>query len=102
MVDIACDTAERWAVADTAAHVAKKRKVKATKAYDSVVNLSKYLWLKEAVDQENADVDQSVADHADLATVAAISNLESSMDKDDGFLLFKGMVDKEEDLDPSV
>ena len=24
------------------------------------------------------------------------------MDRDDGFLLFKGMVDKEEDLDPSV
>ena len=89
-------------MAHTAARVAKKRKLKATTAHHSAVNFAKSLRLKEAVDQEKADVARSIAEHADLATAAAISKLKSSMDRDDGFLLFKGMVDKEEDLDPSV
>ena len=74
----------------------------ATTAHHSAVNFAKSLRLKEVVDQEKADVARSLAQHADLATAAAISKLRSSMDRDDGFLLFKGMVDKEEDLDPSV
>ena len=100
--DVAYDTAESSAVAHTAARVARKRKVKATKAYDSAVNLSKSLRLKETVDQEKADVAQSVANHSELATAAAISQLKSSMDRDDAFLLFKEMVDKEKDLEPFV
>ena len=40
--------------------------------------------------------------HADLATASAISQLKATMKSDDAFLLFRGMVYKDEDLDDKV
>ena len=45
---------------------------------------------------------QRDAEHADLAATSAIFQLKSTMKTEDAFLLFKGMMDKDEDLDPNV
>ena len=46
---------------------------------------------------------QQAAEHADLAVASAIEKLRSTMKTtEDAFLLFKGNLDKDEDLDPNV
>ena len=45
---------------------------------------------------------RSDADHVDLTTASAISELKASKQRDDAYLLFKEMVAKDEDLEPSV
>ena len=45
---------------------------------------------------------QRDAEHADLAAASAIFQLKSTVKTEDAFLLFKGNVDKDEDLDPNV
>ena len=55
-VDVACDMATSWALAHTPACVANKCKLKATTAHHSAVNFAKSLRLKDAIDQEKADV----------------------------------------------
>ena len=89
-------------MASKATHATRKRKSKAIKAYQSAANLSEYVHLQEAVEQEKVDVAQRDAEHADLATASPICQLKATMKTDDAFLLFKGMVDKDEDLDPKV
>ena len=100
--DLACETAQRSAVAYMATHAARKIKAKAIKAYQAAANLSQSLDLQETIDQEKADVAQRDAEHADLAVASAIFQLKSTMKTEDAFLLFKGNVDKDEDLDPNV
>lgn len=100
--DLAFETAQRSAVAYMATCAARKRKAKAIKAYEAAANLSRSLDLQETVDQEKADVAQRDAEHADLAAASAIFQLKSTVKTEDAFLLFKGNVDKDEDLDPNV
>ena len=86
-----------------AMHAARKRKSKAIKAYEAAANLSRSFDLRETVDQEKADVAQQAAEHTDLAAASAIEKLRSTMKTtEDAFLLFKGNLDKDEDLDPNV
>ena len=59
-------------------------------------------WSGKIVEQEKVDVAQHDAEHADLATTSVICHLKATMKTDDAFILFKGMVEKDEDLDPKV
>ena len=100
--DLACETAQRSATAYMATRVARNRNSKAIKAYQAAANLSQSLDLQETIDQEKADVAQRDAEHMDLAAASAIFQLKSTMKIEYAFLLFKGNVDKDEDLDPNV
>ena len=101
--DFACETVERRAVASMNMRAAIKSKGKAIKAYQVAANLSQYIDLQKTVEQENADVAQRDAEHADLATASSIEKLRSTRKTtEDVFLLFKGNVVKDEDQYPNV
>ena len=78
------------------AHTARKRRDKALEMYDSATRLTKSLKLKEA------EVAHGDAEHVDSTTAPAISELKASKLRDDAYILFKEMVDKDEDLEHSV
>ena len=92
----ASKTAENASRAYMAARAARKRRGKALEMYDSTTRLTKSLKLKEA------EVAHGDAEHVDSTSAAAISELKASKLRDDAYILFKEMVDKDEDLEHSV